>query len=143
MKIPPRNVAVLAQLDQLWRQTPGANLGEMMDTIERIARLAHEVNRLYCESIGDTSQVAWKDAPDWQRESARRGVLFHLTHRDAGPEASHENWMKEKLEDGWRYGPVKDPAKKEHPCLVPFEMLPAEQQMKDRLFLTIVKGMRP
>jgi hypothetical protein len=29
-------------------------------TIIGIARLAHEVNRAYCQSIGDDSQPAWK-----------------------------------------------------------------------------------
>jgi hypothetical protein len=55
--------------------------------------------------------------------------------------ASHENWMKEKEADGWKYGTIKDPEKKEHPCIVPFEQLPKEQQFKDHLFRGIVHAM--
>lgn len=47
--------------------------------IEQIARIAHETNRVYCATLGDTSQPAWDDAPDWQRQSAIKGVEFHLS----------------------------------------------------------------
>lgn len=103
-----------------------------------IARVAHEVNRAYCEALGDHSQPVWEDAPDWQRASAIKGVLFHMHNPDAGPEASHECWLAEKERDGWKYGPVKDPKKKEHPCFVPFKELPVEQQAKGYLFRTVV-----
>lgn len=109
--------------------------------IEQVARIAHEVNRAYCRAIGDNSQPAWQDAPNWQRQSAINGVKFHLGNPGAGPAASHNSWLREKLENGWRYGPVKDPEKKEHPCCVPFEELPREQQAKDYLFEALVNSM--
>ena len=31
---------------------------------EIIARACHEVNRSYCEMVGDNSQVRWDDAPE-------------------------------------------------------------------------------
>jgi hypothetical protein len=103
-----------------------------------LARIAHEVNRAWCAYNGDDSQPAWEDAPEWQQESAINGVFFHRAHPDAGDAASHENWMRQKIEDGWSYGPTKNPEAKTHPCIVPFENLPPEQQFKDRLFRTIV-----
>ena len=109
----------------------------MLITKEEIARACHEVNRAYCQALGDTSQPAWEDAPEWQRASARLGVELHMSG-DHGPEASHESWMKQKLEEGWKYGPVKDPEKKEHPCIVPFSELPREQQAKDHIFRGVV-----
>ncbi|MEC0139726.1 RyR domain-containing protein [Paenibacillus macerans] len=105
--------------------------------IEQIARICHEVNRAYCKSIGDDSQLAWDDAPEWQKESAVNGVHFHLAN-DTTPEQSHENWLKEKISTGWVYGPVKDPDKKEHPCMVPYDKLPIEQRTKDYLFKAVV-----
>ena len=110
--------------------------------VEKIARVAHEVNRAYCEALGDFSQPAWKDAPGWQIESAVVGVKMHIENPDAGPEASHESWMKQKKADGWVYGEVKDPEKKTHPCLVPFHDLPVEQQVKDYLFRGVVHALR-
>lgn len=109
-------------------------------TREFIAEVAHEVNRAYCLALGDDSQPPWAEAPDWQQQSALNGVDLHLGE-DAGPEASHANWMEEKLEAGWKYGPVKDPDKKEHPCLVPFAELPREQQAKDYIFRAVVVAM--
>lgn len=111
--------------------------------VERIARVAHEVNRAYCASLGDLSQQAWALAPKWQRESARAGVEFHLSNPDAGPESSHDSWAKQKLAEGWVYGPLKDPIAKTHPCLVPFNQLPREQQAKDYLFRAVVHSMAP
>lgn len=106
------------------------------------ARVCHEVNRAYCQAIGDDSQPTWEDAPNWQKESALLGVSLH-TFNDVGPEASHESWMAQKLAEGWEYGLVKDPILKIHPCIKPFADLPKEQQVKDHLFRAVVHAMRP
>jgi len=111
-------------------------------TVEQIAKVAHEVNRAYCEANGDTSQLIWEQAPEWQRESAVNGVKFHIDAPDAGPAGSHGNWLKEKYADGWVYGEVKDPETKTHPCLVPFDQLPAAQQTKDYLFVAVVHSLK-
>lgn len=104
----------------------------------KIARVCHEVNRAYCEALGDTSQLPWEDAPEWQRQSAVTGVVLHRTSPTAGAQASHESWSKEKVEGGWVYGDAKDAEKKTHPCLVPFDQLPREQQAKDHIFRGVV-----
>ena len=105
---------------------------------EQIAKVAHEVNRAYCQAIGDNSQPAWEDAPEWQRASAINGVVFNQEQPEAGPDAFHNAWLREKLEAGWMYGPVKDPEKKEHPCCLPYEELPVDQKAKDYLFRAVV-----
>jgi hypothetical protein len=106
-----------------------------------IARVCHEVNRAYCEALGDTSQVPWEQAPDWQRESALAGVNHTIDTCGAKPSDSHESWLAQKREDGWSYGPVKDPEKKEHPCFVPFDDLPPEQKAKDFIFQGVVRAL--
>lgn len=111
-----------------------------MDNVS-IAQVCHEANRAYCATIGDFSQPSWADAPDWQKNSAINGVNFHLDHPDALPSQSHDNWLAEKVADGWKYGPIKDPAKKEHPCCVPYDQLPPEQRRKDALFIAIVHAL--
>jgi hypothetical protein len=77
----------------------------------------------------------WAAALEWQRESAIHGVQFHLDNPDASASASHESWLKEKLDQGWRYGSVKNPD------TVPFSELPPEQQAKDHLFSGIVRSL--
>lgn len=110
-----------------------------MKTID-IAQVCHEANRVYCESIGDNSQLPWAEAPDWQKESAINGVE-HAEDPGAGPGDSHRCWLQEKKLSGWTWGPVKNPALKQHPCMVPFDELPPEQQMKDVLFLAVARSL--
>jgi hypothetical protein len=106
-------------------------------SIRNIAKICHEVNRAYCAALGDRSQKPWEEAPPWQQHSAMDGVSFHLKN-NATPEQSHANWMKDKAASGWVYGPVKDEALKQHPCMVPYDQLPQEQRVKDYLFRAIV-----
>ena len=108
---------------------------------DRIAEVAHEVNRAYCNALGDHSQPEWKDAPQWQRDSARLGVDMHVENPDAGPQASHVSWMAQKESEGWVYGDEKRPDLKQHPCMVPFDQLPREQQAKDHLFRGVVHAL--
>lgn len=106
-----------------------------------IAAICHGANRNYCVQLGDYSQPEWDIAPAWQRVSAIKGVEFHIENPDAGDAASHESWMREKIDAGWVYGPEKDADKKTHPCIVPFDQLPKEQQRKDALFRAIVHAL--
>lgn len=112
-----------------------------IEAVETVARMAHAVNRAYCRAIGDDSQPLWRDAPEWQKNSAINGVLAHLG-RDLSPEQSHESWMEQKRVEGWKLGPVKDPEKKEHPCFMPYAELPLEQRIKDHLFKAVVEAAR-
>jgi len=45
---------------------------------------------------------------------------------------AHDIWARQRLAEGWRYGLVRDDAKKEHPCLVPYEELPESEKQYDR-----------
>lgn len=107
--------------------------------VDACARAAHEANRAYCIALGDLSQPSWEAAPDWQKSSARQGVGGALAGNT--PEQSHESWLAEKRAAGWKYGPVKDPEKKLHPCFMPYADLPPAQRAKDAVFVTVVRAM--
>lgn len=107
--------------------------------IDSAARMAHEVNRAYCASMGDASQVPWAQAPEWQRDSSRAGVVAIVEGRIQNPGDAHRLWCEHKEADGWTHGPVKDAERKQHPCLVPFTALPASEQIKDHLFVATVR----
>ena len=104
------------------------------DFLEGVAKTCHQVNKVYCESLGDFSQVDWEDAPEWQKQSVINGVKYHLTNENTTPADSHENWLKEKIADGWKFGKIKDIEKKEHPCFVPYDEFPVTQNSKDYIF---------
>lgn len=106
--------------------------------IEAAARAAHEANRAYCIALDDMSQPAWEAAPEWQKSSARNGVLGVASGNT--PEQSHESWLAEKRATGWKYGPVKDPDRREHPCFVPYRDLPDSQKRKDHIFVAVVRA---
>lgn len=108
-----------------------------------IAKVAHEVNAAYCESIMDLTQPSWEEAPEWQKSSAINGVIFHLENANASPSASHDSWLKQKTEEGWKYGEIKNPETKQHPCFVPYDQLPVSQRSKDYLFKQIVHSLAP
>ena len=110
--------------------------------IYSIAKVCHQANKAWCETIGDCSQKDWKDSEQWQQQSAINGVKFRLENPEAGHDAMHNNWMKEKVENGWVYGEVKDTEAKTHPCIVPFNELPIFQQKKDALFSAIVDALK-
>jgi len=44
----------------------------------------------------------------------------------------HEVWAAGRMASGWKYGPVRDELKKEHPCLIPYEELTEEEKNYDR-----------
>ena len=100
----------------------------MKNKIEMVAMMCHQANKEWCQINGDFSQKNWAEAEEWQRQSAIAGVKFRLENPTAGKDAQHNAWMKEKIEQGWVYGPVKDAVAKTHPCFVPFDQLPEFQQ---------------
>jgi hypothetical protein len=114
----------------------------MTKDITFIAKVAHEVNRAYCQALGDMSQPSWEDAPEWQRTSAINGVKHHLANPDTTPEESHAVWLKEKLDTGWKWGAVKNPETKEHPCCVSYHALAPSDKAKDYLFRAIVRQLK-
>ena len=57
--------------------------------------------------------------------------ILALTERLA--ENTHEHWSRRRLAEGWRYGPRRDDAKKEHPGLVPYAELTESEKDYDRL----------
>ena len=44
----------------------------------------------------------------------------------------HEVWSAGRMKDGWTYGEERNDAKRQHPCLVPYEELSEEEKEYDR-----------
>lgn len=113
-----------------------------MDSTQ-IAEIAYEINRAYCEAIGDSSQVSWSDTNEEVKVSAVNGVEFCRAQKPTPtPEDNHINWMELKLASGWRYGEIKNETEKTHPCLVAHAALPLAQRVKDHLFIAVVEQFR-
>lgn len=50
----------------------------------------------------------------------------------------HDTWAKERIADGWTYGPRRDDTLKKNPCLVPYDELEEPEKRYDR---TVVEEM--
>lgn len=109
--------------------------------VTAIAKVCHEANRAYCQSIGDFTVPPWDMAPRWQQQSAINGVEYRIKNPYATPEQVHENWVKEKMADGWGQGPEKDPVMKRHPGITNWDALPEKHRRKDVLFSNIVAAL--
>lgn len=45
---------------------------------------------------------------------------------------THEVWAAERMAEGWTWGPQRDDASRQHPCLVPYDGLPETEKEYDR-----------
>ena len=111
--------------------------------INDIAKIGHEANKCLCEGLGDYTQKSWEEAEEWQKESAINSINYIIDNPNASDSFLHDVWMKDKYDNGWVYGSIKDANKKTHPCLVPFDKLSLGDQVKDTLFMTICKSLLP
>lgn len=106
--------------------------------IDAVAHIAHEANRAWSMANGHCSHQAWGDAPEWQRESARQGVLRCLAQPDMTPRMVHDQWARHMSAAGWRHGATKDENARTHPSLVPYEALSPVERARDILFRAVV-----
>jgi len=108
----------------------------------QIALVVHEANRALQVIQQDPAIPVgphWEELDQETRNSALQGVVG--VQQGNTPEESHEGWTQFKLDHGWKLGPVKDEAKKEHPLLIPYDELPEAQKLKDKLFVAIVQAL--
>ena len=45
---------------------------------------------------------------------------------------AHDIWARQRMAEGWRYGPERSDARKEHPSLLPYEELTESEKEYDR-----------
>ena len=100
----------------------------IMDKIEFIAGVRHACWVSYQIAAGQPHNIEMNDD---QRASLYDGIRFQLDNPDITSEENHENWMKMKIAQGWKYGTTKDFDEKTHPDLVPFDDLPDIEKLKD------------
>jgi DNA-binding transcriptional MerR regulator len=120
------------------------NIGHHDVTAADIARIIHNANRDLQIIQGDpVPSPPWddEDVPEYQRTQSIASVEDALRDPGRTPEQNHEGWCERMRADGWTYGPDKDEDRKTHPALMPWEVLPEEQRVKDRLFIAIARAL--
>ena len=110
-------------------------------SIEVATRVCHEAIRALQKATGDPEPVpSWEAATEEQRRSTMVSVSRALA--GASPEEVHDEWRADRDAAGWTWGPVKDSDARRHPCLIPYDQLPAVEQTKDKLFLAVVAALK-
>ncbi len=107
----------------------------------QITKVAWEVNRALFIEQGGKSTKSWEEEVGSVREFAAIQTRFHLDNPDAGARSSHQNWMKHKIDGGWRWGSFFDEEKKEDPNMVEFEQLSKNQLSCDVIFKAVVNSL--
>ena len=72
----------------------------------------------YTPSPIDTSDVVLSDELLQLIEQSARNV--------------HEKWAQGRINEGWTYGPERNDALKQHPCLVDYDSIPESEKEYDR-----------
>ncbi len=103
-------------------------------SIAQIASICHDLNHAYCQAIGDHTQGLSYAALQLQWQSTVDDVRAIAEGRVRSAVGLHNDWVRRKAAEGWRYGPLNDPEAKLHACMVPWRELPSEQQIADELF---------
>ena len=105
---------------------------------EAIARIVHAAHRDLQEWLEDSCPAQpWDTLDADQREIVVN--MVRLIQRGFPYEYVHQIWVDRKIEEGWTWG-IKDPALKQHPCILPWDSLPFWEQQKVVLAFHIVQG---
>ncbi len=57
--------------------------------------------------------------------------------RSSSPAELHGGWVQAYIDMGWTYGPERDPEKKTHPDMLPYDQLGKLEQDKDAVFVAL------
>lgn len=101
------------------------------------AMTAHAVNRAYIAATGGAIPPEWDETTEAHKQSLITGVNAHFADDNLDAAESHKLWLEHKQREGWQWGPEKDEQLRLHPCFLPYDQLPREQQVKDYLFKAV------
>ena len=139
-------------------------------THELVARAIHEEYLALQKKAGETPEMnismrPWDELPRRLKESNLRQVediwrafhtincsialstnsrepLFAFTESEVEflSKREHEQWMAERLKNGWVYGRIRDDQQKIHNCIIPWDQLPGVEREKDRNAVRALPG---
>lgn len=109
--------------------------------VEAAAAAAYSVHRAYRAAVDGEQMPSWGNAVTEYKNRLRAAARKALEDDVRDPEENHRAWVAEKEAEGWTVadGP-RDEAKKKHPHMVPWELLPDHERSARALFLACVHG---
>jgi RyR domain len=109
------------------------------DLTERRAEFVYESARLQAMAVSaPIVPEPWSEREEPFREQFR-GVIETMCgpNRKSSPEALHDDWVRAYEAMGWVWGPVRDPERKTHPDMVPYNELEPRERDKDAVFVAL------
>jgi hypothetical protein len=111
-------------------------------TDEQAARVVHALFIEMQAVLGDDMPSRpWFSESRKQRKLVLDGVRRIREQPMLTAKDHHEAWRTGKRAQGWAYDPVKDPAEKTHPDMLPWNELSPEAKDKSVLFLAVVRAL--
>ena len=111
-------------------------------TLAEAAKIIHETLSHYKKENNNPIIINWDQASPEKKQSTIDGIKYHLLNPTASAKDSHDSWMNQKIANGWVYGETKDPIKKTHPKLVPYDKLDDNTKSLDHIFSGLVNSLR-
>lgn len=111
---------------------------------EARAKWIYEGTRLENVAAGrPINPEPWEQRDEYFRENMIKAVNLQCgPNRVTSPEELHNRWVSAYEKMGWKYGPVRNVEKKEHPDMVPFNELGKLEQDKDFVFFLMCEIVR-
>jgi len=110
------------------------------DILELILTVVHNANAVLKKINGEKHEELADMEPN--RRAGMKAAIKNALTTDTTPEQSHINWLAAQEALGYKYGTEIDRVNLLHPCMVPYEQLPAEQKLKDDMFVAIIKSFK-
>lgn len=119
-----------------------------------VSRVTYEALRAWDVANGDQTAKVWDKLDRESQDTVVANVNWYITNPLAGPGAQHRSWVDKRsvqpdpekdseevaAQKGWKWGRVFSVERKEDPRMVPFHLLPNAEQVKDRIFVAIVRA---
>lgn len=107
----------------------------------QIAMVAYEAARAFDFAQYARATEPWAEANDQQVTEFLRIVTFHLDNPLAGDAGLYNEWLRNKEAEGWSWGKVYSEEEQHDPTILPFHLIPADEQARHRLLAAIVKAL--
>lgn len=108
--------------------------------IDLICITLHGAIKAFGMYNGDFSLGSWEYERPSIKDTTRRIVEHFMDNPLMTAWDLHDYWMRMFIEDGWKYGEIKDFHLKTSPRLVPYEKLSENEKLKDYIVLGIIHG---
>jgi hypothetical protein len=100
---------------------------------EQLSEASREDNRRFADDLyAKLVLIECMLVPDPLRDPSEPQFEFDAAELETLSRHEHDRWAQSRIDDGWRYGPVRDNVNKLHDQLKPWEELDENNRDKDR-----------